>query len=102
MLAFLKQYKKIFIILSFPYLYLLFLLIAPTQKMVIAPGGLTPVDQSVEIDGVNMMDQFHTIYVYSYYPMTPFQTFVTADDDRMAIYPLSERQIGRASCRERV
>lgn len=92
MLAFLKQYKKIFIILSFPYLYLLFLLIAPTQKMVIAPGGLTPVDQSVEIDGVNMMDQFHTIYVYSYYPMTPFQTFVTADDDRMAIYPLSERQ----------
>jgi len=92
MLAFLKRYKKILVILSFPYLYFLFLLIAPTHKLVIAPGGLTPVEQSISIEGIHMVDQFHTIYVYSYYPMTPFQTFVTANDDRMAVYPMSERQ----------
>lgn len=92
MLTFLKRYQKRLIILIFPYLYMLFLLVAPTNKLVVAPGDLTPVNESIIIDGITMVDQFHTIYVYSYYPMTPFQTFVTSGDDRMAIYPMSTRQ----------
>jgi PDZ domain-containing protein len=92
MFIFLKRFKKLFIALSFPYLYVLFLLVMPTGNQILAPGGLTPVHASVQIEGVTMNTQFHTIYVYNYYPMTPFQGFLASMGDRMEVYPLSVRE----------
>ena len=91
MLTLLKRFKKLLIVLSFPYLYVLFLLVAPTNQQILAPGGLTPVYETVEIEGITMSSQFHTIYVYNYYPMTPFQGFLASLGDRMDVYPLSVR-----------
>jgi PDZ domain-containing protein len=91
MLTLLKRFKKLIIVLIFPYLYVLFLLIAPTNQQILAPGGLTPVQETVAIEGITMSSQFHTIYVYNYYPMTPFQGFLASLGDRMDIYPLSIR-----------
>ncbi len=71
---------------------MLFVLVAPTQRAVVAPGGLTPVQEIIEIDGYEMLDNFNTIYVYSYSPITPFQSFVIGADKTMQIYPMSERQ----------
>ncbi|MDY0074519.1 MAG: S16 family serine protease [Acholeplasmataceae bacterium] len=92
MLTFLKKYKHIWIILSFPYVYFLFVLVMPTQKQVLAPGGLTPVEESIQIEGIDFVEQFYTIYVYNYYPMTPFQGFVAGVNEKMEVYPLSVRQ----------
>ncbi|MCD8562084.1 MAG: hypothetical protein LRY20_01220 [Acholeplasmataceae bacterium] len=87
MLTLLKRFKKLIIVLIFPYLYVLFLLIAPTNQQILAPGGLTPVQETVAIEGITMSSQFHTIYVYNYYPMTPFQGFLASLGDRMDVYP---------------
>lgn len=95
MLKFLKQYKKLIILLSFPYIYVLFLLVAPTNRQVLAPGDLTPVSESVAIDGIEMLTQFHTIYIYNYYPMTPFQGLIASMNETMEVDVLSsvERDI---------
>ena len=92
MLKLLKQYKKILIILSFPYLYLLMVLIAPTELAVTAPGGLNQVDAQIVLEGVDMTENFNTVYVYSYYPITPFQSWLLANDESMDIYLMTERQ----------
>jgi Lon-like protease len=92
MLRLLKSYKKIIIILIFPYLYLFFVLVAPTNLAVTAPGGLTPVNRAIEIDTVEFVDNFNTVYVYSYYPITPFQSFVLSDDLTMNIKPMTVRE----------
>jgi len=92
MLTLLKRYKKIFIVLFFPYIYMLFLLVAPTEQAVTAPGGITPVVHWVEIEGVDVLDNFHTVYVYSYYPVTAFQSIVLSNDPTMRIYPMTTRQ----------
>lgn len=92
MLALLKKYRKILIILSFPYVYVLFLLVMPTQKQVLAPGDLTPMNETVHIDGVDMVTQFHTIYIYNYFPMTPFQGLIASINKTMEVNDLSVRE----------
>lgn len=92
MLTLLKQYKKIITVLFLPYLYVLFLLVAPTGLAVTAPGGITPVEHWVEIEGVDVLNNFHTVYVYSYYPVTAFQSIVLANEPSMRIYPMTVRQ----------
>ena len=92
MLKLLQSYKKIIIILSFPYLYLLFLLVAPTSIAVTAPGGLTPVDHAIVINCVEFVDNFNTVYVYSFHPITPFQSFVLANDATMNVKPMTVRE----------
>lgn len=86
MLALIKQYKKILIVLTFPYLYLLFMLVAPTDLSVTAPGDITPVESWIDIEGVSFNQQFHTVYVYSYHPITAFQNIILSQDERMNIY----------------
>lgn len=93
MLKLLKSYKKILIVLSFPYIYMLFVLIAPTEKAVTAPGGLTPVVNTISIDGVEFYENFNTVYVYSYYPVTAFQSFILDDNnDEYYVRPISIKQ----------
>ncbi|MCF7930010.1 MAG: hypothetical protein K9L02_00695 [Acholeplasmataceae bacterium] len=91
MLKLIKQYKRLLIILIFPYIYMLFILVSPTQMAVIAPGGLNQVVETIEIDGYDMVENFNTIYVYTYSPITPFQSWILADDDSILIYPITER-----------
>jgi Lon-like protease len=92
MIKLLKQYKKILIILSFPYVYLLMVLVMPTQMAVTAPGGLTRVVDSIQLENVEFVDNFNTVYVYSYNPITPFQSFVLSNDKTMNVYEMTARQ----------
>ncbi|PKK93493.1 MAG: hypothetical protein CVV61_04385 [Tenericutes bacterium HGW-Tenericutes-6] len=86
MLTLIKQYKKILVVLFFPYIYLLFMLVAPTDLSVTAPGDITPVESWIDINGVTFNHQFHTVYVYSYHPITAFQNIILSQDDRMNVY----------------
>lgn len=92
MLILLKKYKKLLITLLFPYLYLLFILVVPTNMQVVAPGGLTPLKDGIVIEDIEMSKAFHTIYVYNYYPMTPFMVMITAQNEKMTLYEMSYRQ----------
>ncbi len=92
MIKLIKQYKKLLIVLFFPYIYLLFVLVAPTHQAVVAPGGLTEVRAVIAIEDTEMLENFNTIYVYSYYPITPFQSWVMASDQTMDVYTMTARQ----------
>lgn len=72
-----------------PYLAVLFVLVYPTSYSVTAPGGLTPVEDFIDIEGVDLNDNFYTIYVYSYYPITLFQSWILQNDSRMDIDPIT-------------
>ena len=43
------------------------------------------------IDGIEMASQFHTIYVYNYYPMTPFQGLIASVNETLEVSALSVR-----------
>ena len=86
MLAFLKQYKKLLLVLLLPYLAVLFVLVYPTDLGITAPGGLTPVFQNITIEGYEIVENFNTIHVYSYQPITLFQSIILKNDPTMEIY----------------
>lgn len=92
MLKLLKQYRKILIVLIFPYLYFMMVLVIPTQFSVTAPGNLTPVEDFITIEGVDPVGDFNTIYVYSYDPITAFQYFLLVNNPIMDIYETTERE----------
>ena len=92
MCIFLNRFKRLLIVLSFPYLYVLFVLVAPTEQAVTAPGGLTPVENVIQLETVDFVENFNTVYIYSFYPITAFQSFVLANDPQMNLYPITIRQ----------
>ncbi len=92
MLTLLNHYKKIITILFLPYLYILFILVMPTSKQIVAPGDLTPMNETVQIEGIEMTKGFNTIYVYSYSPMTPFQGLIANLDPSIEIDELTYRE----------
>ncbi len=92
MLKLLKQYKKLLVVLSFPYVYLLMILVMPTGFAGTAPGGLRNVNESFDIEGIALADQFHVVYVLSYYPLTPFLSWVMNQNPDMSINEMTARQ----------
>lgn len=82
---FFKQYKKIFIIVIIPYLVALFCLVYPTKYDVIAPGELRSVSKVYESEEFVINDNFYTVYIIHYFPLTPFQTLLTKNDPKMAV-----------------
>ena len=89
MIKLLKAYKKIILWILLPYLAVLFVFIYPTNYSVTAPGGLTRVDRFIDIEGVELLDNFHTVHVYYYYPITLFQSWILVDDSRIDVEPLT-------------
>jgi len=92
MKQFLKTYRKLFITLLFPYLYLMFFLIVPTDFSVHAPGGINPVGPIVSIEETKMSDAFYTVFIYHWTPLTAFQRLVFSQDEEMTIYPRTLRE----------
>lgn len=89
MFKLLKAYKKIILWMLLPYLAVLFVLIYPTPYSLTAPGGLTKVDDFIDINGIELVDNFHTVHVYYYYPITLFQSWILRNDSRIDIEPLT-------------
>ena len=92
MIKFLKDHLNLIVIIAFAYVYAVMIFVVPTGYSVIAPGGLTPLEESFVIDGHEVSDDFYTIYVYAYDPLTAFQYFMLHDDPRMNIYQSTERE----------
>lgn len=85
MLKFLKDHKIKFIIGMFAYLYVLFVAVAPTNYNVTAPGGLSQIESEFIIEDHQMPDQFYSIYVYSFDPITAFQYMVLQNNDQFIL-----------------
>jgi Lon-like protease len=88
----LSQYKKIIITLFFPYIYLMFVLVAPTNYSLLAPGELNTISQNIEIENVIINDDFHTVSVYSISPISAFQKFVMIFNPEIQIYERTIRE----------
>lgn len=89
----LKQYKKIIITLLFPYIYLMFVLVSPTNYSLLAPGELNSISRNIEIENVEINDDFHTISVYQVSPITAFQKFTLIFSPEVLIYERTIREV---------
>ncbi len=92
MKEFLKPYRKWIVTLLFPYLYLMFFLVVPTDFSVHAPGGINEVGPIVAIEDHEMSDAFYTIFIYHWTPLTAFQRMVLTVDRTMTVYPRTLRE----------
>lgn len=84
----LNKYKKLIIIMSFAYIYLLFILLAPTNYLAITPGELTSVSNNYEINEVKLDNDISTISVYSWNRVTVLQKWLIENNSR---YTLREK-----------
>jgi PDZ domain-containing protein len=88
----LNQYKKYIITLLFPYIYLMFVLVAPTNYSLLAPGELNTISKNIEIENVIINDDFHTISVYQLSPISAFQKFIFVFSPEIQIYERTIRE----------
>ncbi|MFA5560907.1 MAG: S16 family serine protease [Acholeplasmataceae bacterium] len=80
-----KKYKILILIVIILYLPLLFCLLYPTKYSVTAPGELRSTAKVYQSDEFTINDQFYTIYVLGYYPLTPFQSFLAKRNHEMEV-----------------
>lgn len=93
MKAFLNKFKKILIPLLLVYVYLALLLIPKVNYTLTTEGGLTNVNETfIFEDDLSFQDNFSTIFVYTYYRVTPFQRWMLDKSTRYDISPKSEIQ----------
>jgi len=89
MKKFLVKYRFFLIMFSFVYVYLLFILICPTQFGGITPYGLNNVSNNIQIstDYTKNDDSFYTISVLSFNTVTAFQKLVLDSLEFGETYP---------------
>jgi Lon-like protease len=92
MIKWLKQYQKFIIVCSFAYLYVLLALVLPTSNQATTPGPISPVQSIITIDGYPLSDNFYTVAVISYRPITPFQSMIVELDTQSVLRPITARQ----------
>ena len=92
MITWIKAHKNILVVFSFAYLYVILMLVFPRTYQAITPGEITKVEQVITIDGIEMNDDFYTVSVISFRPITPFQSMIVDLDKKSISRPLSARQ----------
>lgn len=90
MLKIIKKYKKFLICISFAYIYLLILFIAPSNYLALTPGELTNVKSMYEIEDVKINDNFNTVSIYNWYEITVFQKWLITNNDRFEVREQSD------------
>lgn len=92
MKKFLSDHIKKIVMFSFAYIYLLLILVTPTDYAVTLPGGVTQLENTFDIDGVISDDHFYSVHVYSQDPITVFQYYLLKNNDNATIEEISKRQ----------
>lgn len=85
-------HQKRIVMLSFAYIYIMLALILPTSNQATTPGPITPVEQVITIEGYPISDNFYTVSVISYRPITPFQSMIVSLDQQSVIRAITPRQ----------
>ncbi len=67
-------------------------LVVPLNYAIVAPGGLTNLETSFEIEGYEMDDHFYSIHVYTQDPITVFQYLMFKNNDNYEISRITKRQ----------
>ena len=86
MLKLIKEYKKIIILLSFAYIYILAILLAPSKLSVLTPGETTDVSTIYDIEGVEIYNNFASISVYSWKNVSVFQKWIVENNPKYDLY----------------
>lgn len=98
MLKIIKKYKKFLIAISFAYIYLLIILLAPSKHIAITPGEINNVDDIYVIEGVDFDDTFNVVSVYSWPEISVFQKWLINNSKRYEVRPQNdyEQSLSRA------
>ena len=81
-------FKKWMIGFSFTWIYVVLILVYPTQESVILPGNVQNTSRIFTIDGLTT-SSMQTIYVINYEPLTYFQRTILSYDEAATIAPIS-------------
>lgn len=92
MKKFLSDHIKKIVIFSFAYIYLLLILVTPTDYAVTLPGGITQLENTFNIEGVTSDDHFYSVHVYSQDPITVFQYYLLKNNENATLEEISKRQ----------
>lgn len=86
MLKLIKKYKKILIIVSFAYIYIVTLLLAPSGFLALTPGEITTTKESYLINNVEFQNDINTVSVYNWHNLTVFQKWITDKSSSIDTY----------------
>ena len=92
MKKFLSSHLKSVVSIVIFYVMLLMVFCTPTNYAIIAPGGVTNLNQTFRIDQVEMDDHFYSVYVYSQDPITLFQYVLLRNNPNYEISLITARQ----------
>lgn len=90
MLKIIKKYKKLLISVSFVYIYLLIILLAPSKHVAITPGEINNVDDMYVIEGIDFDSNFNVVSVYSWQEISVFQKWLINNNSRFDLRPQSD------------
>lgn len=82
----LSKYKKLLIIVSFAYIYLFVLLVAPSGFSLLTPGEITAIDKIYDIENIEFNNDINTVSVYSWNELTVFQKWMVKYSDRYDMF----------------
>ena len=91
MKKFLSKHIKKIVMFSFAYVYVVMILVSPTNYQVILPGGLTQLSTVIEIDNYSIDDHFYSVHVLSREPITIFQYYLLKNNEEVSITNLTNR-----------
>ncbi|VEU80798.1 S16 family serine protease [Haploplasma axanthum] len=90
MLKILNKYKKWIIIFSFAYVYIVFMLIAPSGYSAITPGEVMKTANVYKIEGKEFENDINTVAVYSWQKISIFQKWLIEDNKNYDFFTESE------------
>lgn len=76
MFKLLNKYKKWLIIFSFAYIYIIFMLIAPSGFYALTPGEIDATNKMYQIENVEFINDINTVSVYNFRKLTTFQKWL--------------------------
>lgn len=86
MIKLLNKYKKLIIMISFAYIYMLVILLVPSGFSLITPGEISSINNVYEIEGIEFTNNFNTVSVYSWHDLTVFQKWAVNKNKYYDLY----------------
>lgn len=92
MIKLLNKYKKHIIMISFAYIYMLFILIVPSGFSLLTPGDITTIDNVYDIENVEFNNNLNTVSVLEWHELTTFQKWLVDNSSKFDVYKQYESE----------
>lgn len=86
MIKFLKKYKKIIVIFSFAYIYMLLIFLVPSGFSLLTPGDISTINNVYEIEERAFENDLNTVSVYSWHELSVFQKWIVSKNSEYDLH----------------